>query len=193
MMIHAGMGGVAAVAGGGSFADGARSAAYAYLFNELLHKHDGTAAGKRQAMLSAGYWDGGCSFQCDAIEGVYPEQLLLGGPVGRSLEAAFEALSTTTLYRAVAEAELADILAAGEFRNLVGLESKYFSSTLEGAQKYADMATRAFGDVMTIVKTRIPTSLITNTMRVEVDGGVPAVVVPKLPALKSPVIVKPGG
>ena len=57
------------------------------------------------------------------------------------------------------------------------------------------MAAKAFGDVMTIVKTRIPNSWITNTMRVEVDGGVPAVVVPtaRLPGLQPPVIVKPGG
>ena len=188
---HAMVGGVTSVLGGGKFWDGAKTAAFGYLFNELLHQGD-----RRTAMLRSGYSDGGSTYPYDPpLEGVYPESLLLGGPIGRGITGIVEALSTTTLYRAVTEAELADIAATGGFRNLAGLESKYFSSTLEGAQKYADMAAKAFGDVMTIVKTRIPTSWITNTMRVEVDGGVPAVVVPtaRLPGLKPPVIVKPGG
>ena len=40
-MVHAAVGGVAATMGGGRFADGARSAAFAYLFNEMAHRMGG--------------------------------------------------------------------------------------------------------------------------------------------------------
>jgi RHS repeat-associated protein len=51
--IQAGVGGLAAVAGGGKFAQGARSAAFAYLFNELMHSGWGGNAEDR--LRRAGY------------------------------------------------------------------------------------------------------------------------------------------
>jgi RHS repeat-associated protein len=49
--IQAGVGGLAAVAGGGKFSQGARSAAFAYLFNSLAHPTNTMEAGIRQAIL----------------------------------------------------------------------------------------------------------------------------------------------
>lgn len=52
-MIHSTIGGIAATAGGGSFADGAQTAAFAYLFNFLAHVHkDLTYRASRMAGLS---------------------------------------------------------------------------------------------------------------------------------------------
>jgi RHS repeat-associated protein len=50
-------GGIASRLAGGSFMDGAQTAAYGYLFNELLH-----VGNRREAMLRAGYSDGGNTF-----------------------------------------------------------------------------------------------------------------------------------
>lgn len=52
-MIHSTIGGIAAKAGGGSFADGAQTAAFAYLFNFLAHVHkDLTYRAARMAGLN---------------------------------------------------------------------------------------------------------------------------------------------
>ncbi len=53
-------GGVGSVIAGGKFENGAVTAAYGYLFNELLHQGD-----RREAMRRAGYKDGGSTFQAD--------------------------------------------------------------------------------------------------------------------------------
>ena len=54
--------------------------------------------------------------------------------------------TTTPLFRAVSPAELASIKGLGTFTNPAGIESKYFSTTLGGAQSYAAQAEAAFGD-----------------------------------------------
>jgi RHS repeat-associated protein len=54
------VGGAVSKLSGGSFSDGAQSAAYGFLFNELLHQGD-----RREAMRRAGYKDGGSTFQAD--------------------------------------------------------------------------------------------------------------------------------
>jgi hypothetical protein len=50
-------GGVTSRVMGGSFANGATTAAYGFLFNEMLHEGD-----RKQAMYRAGYMDGGVTF-----------------------------------------------------------------------------------------------------------------------------------
>ena len=68
---------------------------FLYLFNELLHQNDGSAAGRRRSMLLSGYPDGGSSFPFDPpLEGVYPEAYLLGAgglvsSAGNGLKLAF--------------------------------------------------------------------------------------------------------
>jgi len=85
----------------------------------------------------------------------------------------------TTLYRAVTDTELDDIVRTQAFRNPVGIEVKYFAMTTEGASSYAKAAGQAFGDgPFTIVETRIPTALITAEMRAVVDRGISTVTVP---------------
>src|SRR5579862_2766987 len=102
-----------------------------------------------------------------------------------------EALAqTTTLFRAVQPAELQSIQDTGMFSNVAGLEGKYFSTTLDGAQAYADAADAAFGDgPYTIVQTTIPSSMMPDMVTVEF--GVPTVFVPSeiLTSLSEPVIV----
>ncbi|MDT8997649.1 RHS repeat-associated core domain-containing protein, partial [Paucibacter sp. APW11] len=54
-IISAVVGGTGAVLGGGRFSNGAVTGAFGYLFNELLHQHDGTKQGRRLAHQRAGY------------------------------------------------------------------------------------------------------------------------------------------
>ena len=57
-----------------------------------------------------------------------------------------------------------------------------------------DVAVRSSS--LTMLTRSLPlSSIVTKPIDVEVDGGVPAVVVPtaRLPGLQPPVIVKPGG
>ena len=91
-------------------------------------------------------------------------------------------------------AEAASIESFGVFINPLGIESKYFSTTLEGAQSYADQATAAFGDgPFSFYSAQMPTSAITPEMTVTVDRGVNTVVVgtEDLPKLSPPKKVDP--
>jgi hypothetical protein len=65
-----------------------------------------------------------------------------------------DAVPTTDLFRAVTPQELQSIQEINAFSNPYGIESKYFSTTLSGAQSYAAQAVEAFGDApYAIVKT----------------------------------------
>lgn len=75
IFLAAAVGGTSSQLGGGKFENGAKTAAFGYLFNELLHQHDGTAAGRRRAMQLSGHHD----IYDPALEGVYPEEFLVGG------------------------------------------------------------------------------------------------------------------
>jgi hypothetical protein len=96
--------------------------------------------------------------------------------------------SSQPLFRAVTPAELADLTANnGVFRNLPGLEVKYFSTTAEGAAMEAQQAYQAmmqYGSTTiyqgpyTIVQTTIQADAITPIMRATVDGSVGTIVVP---------------
>jgi hypothetical protein len=99
----------------------------------------------------------------------------------------------TTLWRAVKERELADLLATGAFRNPSGLESKYFSETAEGAARYARLAYSRWPHEgpYTLVATSIARQLITREMRVPVDRRIRTIVVPRglLDRLSPPVVM----
>jgi hypothetical protein len=68
------------------------------------------------------------------------------GPIVPSSADARGGEGSTTLWRAVHPAELADIEAIGVFRNLGAAEGKYFSTTAEGAASYAKQAFYGFKD-----------------------------------------------
>jgi hypothetical protein len=87
---------------------------------------------------------------------------------------------------------LSSIQDIGGFSNVSGVETKYFSTTLQGARSYAAQAAKIFGDgPFTFVRTNIPTSLITPEMRVTVDRGINTVAVPTslLDRLSTPQVV----
>ncbi|MFT4046644.1 MAG: RHS repeat-associated core domain-containing protein [Solimonas sp.] len=117
---------------------------------------------------------------------------LVAGGEGRLAvkEVSVAAEGTTTLFRAVSNAELDDLSATGTFNNPLGIESKYFSTTAEGASSYAQqtVGTGLYQGPYTIIQTSIPTNLISPTMQVTVDGGISTVVVPTelLPSLSAP-------
>jgi RHS repeat-associated protein len=99
---------------------------------------------------------------------------------------------TTSLFRAVMPNEAQSIRSAGAFSNPAGIESKYFSTSLEGAQSYASQAAGAFGDgPFSFVSSSIPTSAITPGMTVTVDGGIKTVVVgtQELNKLTAPIFI----
>jgi RHS repeat-associated protein len=85
-----------------------------------------------------------------------------------------------TLYRAVSPAEAADIAKTGEFRIPPGgNEGKYFSTTEEGARKYAAWAEKSYGDPPhAFFSTTIEKSQLTDEMKAVVDGGIDTIVVP---------------
>ena len=96
------------------------------------------------------------------------------------------------LYRAVTPGERASIDRAGGFSNIAGIETKYFATTLEGAQAYARRAAQVFGDgPFAIVRTRLRTNLIATDMRVTVDGNIDTVTLPThlLDCLSQPEVV----
>lgn len=96
------------------------------------------------------------------------------------------------LYRAVTQAELDDLAVhCGTFRNPPGIETKYFSTSAEGAASYARQTYQRGGALYegpyTIVETEIPVSTVTPELipPFGVDRGISTVVVPteKLPLL----------
>jgi len=96
--------------------------------------------------------------------------------VGTDVSSAAE--GTTTLYRAVMNPELDDILASGALRNPAGIESKYFSTSAEGAASYAKQAFGKFGDTSpyTLIQTEVPNSLLPGA--INVDRGIQTIVLP---------------
>jgi hypothetical protein len=112
--------------------------------------------------------------------------------VGSMLQSGGATEPPVQLWRAVKDAELTDIQTTGIFRNPPGIENKYFTTTLDGAIQFGEMASNAFGDgPYTIVQTSIGADLITPEMSVVVDRGIPTVVVPTevLPELSPPTIL----
>ena len=105
--------------------------------------------------------------------------------VGELAETTGENSGMTSLFRAVNEPEAADINnSEGAFNpSPQGSESKYFSTTLEGASKEAkilyNLENGIYG-LYTIYQTQFPTSLLTPEMIVEggADFGVPTVAIP---------------
>jgi len=98
-----------------------------------------------------------------------------GGVAASGSEAAG---GTTQLFRAVMPAEAESIGSTGAFSNPFGIETKYFATSLEGAQSYASQASTAFGDgPFSFFTTAIPTGATTPEMRVTVDG-IESIVVP---------------
>jgi hypothetical protein len=154
----------------------------------------------------------------DAIESVYPEDLIwlgkwgiewaagkligLGSKVVPGLLGASKGagqigaiggknVPTTTLYRAVSPAELADIQTLGVFKNLGSAEGKYFTTSAEEAAAYAKQAVAGFGDApYTLIKTEVPNSIFQGLSPVTVDRGIPTWVIPndRLPGLVPQVI-----
>lgn len=89
---------------------------------------------------------------------------------------------STYLYRAMTEAETADISATGLFRNTPGINSKYFSIR-EGAIDYMRQAQKAYGHIdgqYSLVRTAVANSLLSQIEEpTSVDGGgIPAYLIP---------------
>jgi hypothetical protein len=63
---------------------------------------------------------------------------------------------------------------------VLGIETKYFTTSGENASEYAKKAVLGFGDdPYTIVKTDVHKNILNNPMFfAEVDGGIPAYILP---------------
>jgi hypothetical protein len=98
-----------------------------------------------------------------------------------------------TLWRAVKDPELADILATGAFRSPAGIENKYFAATAGGAARYAMLAYGRWPQEgpYTLVATSVPRELALRAVRVLVDRRIEMIVVPTelLERLSSPVVM----
>ncbi len=95
------------------------------------------------------------------------------------------------LYRAVEPNELADIEQTRRLRVLPWQEVKYFSLTPEGAARYARMAGTQGKGPFTLVRVSVRRQLLEKFDILEVDQGIPTVVVSKefLPLLGRPRIL----
>jgi hypothetical protein len=116
------------------------------------------------------------------------------GASGTPSEATAVATRATSLFRAVEPAEFADIVAQGAFRNPLGIESKYFATTAEGAAREAQMLSRLGAGPFTIVETSIPNGVLRSLPAgniLAVDGGVSTVVLGSehLPLLGAPQVM----
>ncbi|MGA9866446.1 MAG: RHS repeat-associated core domain-containing protein [Acetobacteraceae bacterium] len=95
--------------------------------------------------------------------------------------AATAAEEAAALFRAVSPEELEDLAASGgAFRNPIGIESKYFSTSANGAVSYArqTFGTGLYEGPYTIVQTSLPTNSISPLMQASVDRGISTIVVP---------------
>lgn len=100
-----------------------------------------------------------------------------------------------SLYRAVRPEEVIQIRNTGKLENIRGIEKKYFSTTYEGAKRYASMAEKGFGDQpYKIVETKIPKIIyesLPHDLKEVVDNGIHAVLIPteSLEILSSPLFL----
>ncbi|UOB60234.1 filamentous hemagglutinin N-terminal domain-containing protein [Burkholderia pyrrocinia] len=113
-------------------------------------------------------------------KGAEPAKLTIGdGVLAAGLGGAGSTGGTTTLYRAVGPAELADIQATGTIRNLGSATGKYFTTSDAAASSYAKQAVTAFKDPpYTTITTQVPNSILNGIEPVTVDRGIPAYVIP---------------
>ncbi len=83
-------------------------------------------------------------------------------------------LALVEIFRAVADAELADIRDVGFFRNSYGSSAgKYFAYTMEEAMGEARMLSNQYGGRYTIVSTLVPERFFEKSIHhLEVDGGI---------------------
>jgi RHS repeat-associated protein len=104
---------------------------------------------------------------------------------------------TTTLFRAVTEAELGSITKSGGFSLLEGQAGKYFTLSLEEASRYAALAARTEGMLGTdffIVQTTLRSSLLEGIGMQGIEGGIRSAFVPAhlIPQLTRPTILNIG-
>ena len=79
-------------------------------------------------------------------------------------------------------AEATQIKATGKLENIYIVENKYFSATRKGAEQFASMAEKGFGNPpYEIIETKIPKKLLEalpEIQRTTVDSGIPTVIIP---------------
>jgi RHS repeat-associated protein len=116
-------GGVGSVIAGGKFENGAKTAAYGYLFNELL-----TLGDRREAMLRAGHRDGGSTLPYDQpLERICPECNLIG--LGGAIKGAvglFEVAASRIEQLLVTD--VTKVLVNVEGRGGIGAAEKFFDA-----------------------------------------------------------------
>ncbi|MDC7789639.1 DUF637 domain-containing protein [Rhodoplanes sp. TEM] len=157
-------GGLASVAGGGKFENGAVTAAFGYMYNQ--------AAGKAQA----GYdYENHCI--TDGSSFVYPLMPIVGAPLSLlrgALSAIFGGGETTALYRAVSSAEYEQIMNTGTFQagpNSLG--GKFFAETPGAAAKWGEVLNGAGN--FKVIEVELPSGAASSFMRFErLDGIGPA-------------------
>jgi hypothetical protein len=166
-IMEATAGGLASVAGGGKFANGAVTGAFGYLFNDLMVNANGKLT----------YVPSQIGSELDVYEDfaanpqhTYP--LLL--PLGALGAAIFgDTLATTTLYRAVSQAEFDQLIGSGSFQSSANsLEGKWFAESAADAARWGKILN---GTDFTVIETQFPRSAADSFMRVpRLDGIGPA-------------------
>jgi len=108
------------------------------------------------------------------INNVLQLAALFGGPeddgVVAGADEALTMLDKVTLYRAVDEAELNDVLRYGDYGLAPSEGGKYFSFTEEGARQFANSSIN-MGKRMTITSVEVPESILQQGFRFFDSGG----------------------
>lgn len=146
-MVHAVVGGIAAVAGGGSFAQGAQSAAFAYLFNYLAHVHRNISmhAGARSG-LTYNQLDqlGGLVVEVDALPGSQsPEAAYMHGMCEAGMGATQCGLATFDYRERMWNAKSVEGLAG-----LMHLDQDSFAPKHAGGQSYSGFGLSNLGEAI---------------------------------------------
>jgi len=148
-------GGLASVAGGGKFANGAVTAAFGYLFNEIGAA--ATAPGGVAVDEGVGPWFGASARR---LLGIFGMVLSLSGDTPQYQD----------IYRAVDPAELAHLSASGDYGFSPNKSGKYFALTLNGAYDFAEHPFNASMN-LTVTQTTVPKTVLREGFFFKDPGG----------------------
>ena len=183
------MGGIAAEATGGDFAEGALTAMVVFLYNDIAdyvaraRRRDGLqqAAELRAVQRARSYKEitqGRKKIDALFTNGANVVMVVSGtGAVYYAVRATISGRKYIVAYRAVSYAEAKDIIKHGFRANPSGsMGAKWFSETESGAKKFMEY----YDDLDTIVRAKIPKSTYNSSYRVsDIDLTGPGFAVPE--------------
>jgi hypothetical protein len=179
VVVRAAIGGLASVAGGGKFGNGAVTAAFGYLFNDLAHcvKQSAAACLLGGTLLGSAALAGGPGTAAvGAAAGCVGSGLTVLSVCALSESSVGSRAGTAgdqyPIYRAVDPVELAFIEASGfkSYGHSPNMAGKNFALTLDGVYQFANSRFNAHTQ-MTVTATSVPESILNTGYFFNDPGG----------------------